>query len=192
MGYSGCEETLLKVFGFRPKIGPEDMGEDAFNALRVEALGEQIKEEVRKAHERRGLAFGKEELRSVEKYIMLQIIDREWVAHLQDMESMKEGIGLRGYGHLDPLREYKKEGFALFEGLMERIKEETLVTLSRIRLMKQKPEEMPRSQGRPMHFSHGNAVEKPRRSGVKARRWGGTILALGSGKKYKKCCGSNQ
>jgi preprotein translocase subunit SecA len=88
----------------------------------VEALGEQIKEEVRKAHERRGLAFGQEELRGVEKYIMLQIIDREWVAHLQDMESMKEGIGLRGYGQLDPLREYKKEGYALFESLMGRIR----------------------------------------------------------------------
>jgi len=189
----GVKETLLKIFGFRAKIGPEDMGEDAFNALRVEALGEQIKEEVRKAHERRGLAFGQEELRSVEKYIMLQIIDREWVAHLQDMESMKEGIGLRGYGQLDPLREYKKEGYALFEGLMGRIREESLGTLSRIQLLKQKPaEEKPKAARRPMHFSHGNAVEKPetiRREGKKVGR--NDPCPCGSGKKYKKCCGSN-
>ena len=190
----GMKDSLLRIFGFRPKIGPEDMGEDAFNALRVEALGEQIKEEVRKAHERRGLAFGQEELRGVEKYIMLQIIDREWVAHLQDMESMKEGIGLRGYGQLDPLREYKKEGYALFEGLMGRIREESLGTLSRIQLLKQKPaEEMPKATRRPMHFSHGNAVEKPetiRREGKKVGR--NDPCPCGSGKKFKKCCGSNQ
>lgn len=190
----GLKETLLRLFGFRPKIGPEDMGEDAFNILRVETLGEQLKEEVWKAHERRGLAFGKEELRAVEKYIMLQIIDRQWVAHLQDMESMKEGIGLRGYGQLDPLREYKKEGYALFEGLMERIREESLVTLSRIQLLKQKPaEEMPKATRRPMQFSHGNAVEKPetiRREGKKVGR--NDPCPCGSGKKYKKCCGSNQ
>jgi preprotein translocase subunit SecA len=190
----GLKESILRIFGFRPKIGPEDMGEDAFNALRVDLLAEQIREDVWKAHERRVLAFGQEELRAVEKYIMLQIIDKQWVAHLQDMESMKEGIGLRGYGQLDPLREYKKEGYALFEGLMERIREESLMTLSRIQLLKQKPaEEMPKTRKRTMQFSHGSAVEKPetiRREGKKVGR--NDPCPCGSGKKYKKCCGKNQ
>jgi len=190
----GLKDNLLRVFGYRLKVGPEEMDEDAFNALRVEALRDQIKEELWKAQERRGLAFGQEELRSVERYIMLQIIDKQWVAHLQDMESMKEGIGLRGYGQLDPLREYKKEGYALFEGLMARIREESLMTLSRIQLLKQKPvEEMPKTTRRTMHFSHGNAVEKPetiRREGKKVGR--NDPCPCGSGKKYKKCHGKNQ
>jgi preprotein translocase subunit SecA len=92
------------------------------------------------------------------------------------------------------LREYKKEGFALFEGLMDRIKEETLVTLSRIRLMKEKPkeEELPRKRARAMQFSHGGEPEKietVRREGKKVGR--NDPCPCGSGKKYKKCHGKS-
>jgi preprotein translocase subunit SecA len=78
------------------------------------------------------------------------------------MESMKEGIGLRGYGQMDPLREYKKEGFALFEGLMDRIREEALMTLSRIRILKERPAEqdLPKTKRRAMQFSHGDSAGK--------------------------------
>ena len=159
------------------------------------SLRETLKEEAWKAHEKRETEFGKEDLKSIEKYILLQIIDHQWVDHLQDMESMKEGIGLRGYGHLDPLREYKKEGFALFEGLMDRIREETLVTLSRIRLMKEKPkeEELPRKRARRPCSS---AMETGRKKSETVRREGKKVgrndpCPCGSGKKYKKCCGSN-
>jgi preprotein translocase subunit SecA len=189
----GLRDSLVRLFGYRPRISPEELGEENFNALRVDALTEQIKEEVWKAHEKREMTFGQAEMRSVEKYIMLQIIDQQWVAHLQDMESMKEGIGLRGYGQLDPLREYKKEGFSLFEELMGRIREETLTTLSRVQLLRQKPaEELPKARRKPMQFSHGGSVEKPetvRREGKKIGR--NDPCPCGSGKKYKKCCGRN-
>ena len=122
LGDSGIEGQVARVFRVRLKLGPPDMGEDEFHALKPEALSETLKEEAWKAQEKRETEFGKEDLKSIEKYFLLQIIDHQWVDHLQDMESMKEGIGLRGYGQLDPLREYKKEGFALFEGLMDRIK----------------------------------------------------------------------
>jgi preprotein translocase subunit SecA len=188
----GLKDQVARLFGFRLRLGPPDMGEDEFNALKPDELRETLKEEAWKAHEKRETEFGKEDLKSIEKYFLLQIIDHQWVDHLQDMESMKEGIGLRGYGHLDPLREYKKEGFALFEGLMERIKEETLVTLSRIRLMKEKPkeEELPRKRARTMQFSHGGGPEKVetvRREGKKVGR--NDPCPCGSGKKYKKCHG---
>jgi preprotein translocase subunit SecA len=189
----GLRDSLVRLFGYRPKISPEELGDENFNALRVDGLTEQIKEEVWKAHEKREMTFGQAEMRSVEKYIMLQIIDQQWVAHLQDMESMKEGIGLRGYGQLDPLREYKKEGFSLFEELMGRIREETLTTLSRVQLLRQKPaEELPKARRKPMQFSHGGSVEKPetvRREGKKIGR--NDPCPCGSGKKYKKCCGRN-
>jgi preprotein translocase subunit SecA len=189
----GLKDSLSRLFGFPPKIGPEDLGEDTFESLTQEALYDLIKEQVHEVHEKRERAFGKEDLTSLEKVILLQIIDNQWVSHLQDMESMKEGIGLRGYGQLDPLREYKKEGYALFEELMDRIREETLVTLSRIQLLKQRPaEEMPTRKRRPMHLSHGDGGEKPetvKRDGKKIGR--NAPCPCGSGKKYKKCCGRN-
>jgi preprotein translocase subunit SecA len=187
----GLRDSLVRLFGYRPKISPEELGEENFNALRVDALTGQIKEEVWKVHEKREMTFGQAEMRSVEKYIMLQIIDQQWVAHLQDMESMKEGIGLRGYGQLDPLREYKKEGFSLFDELMGRLREETLMTLSRVQLLRKRPaEELPKARRKPMQFSHGGSAEKPetvRREGKKIGR--NDPCPCGSGKKYKKCCG---
>jgi preprotein translocase subunit SecA len=189
----GLKDSLTRLFGFRPRIGPEDLGEENFEALKAEDLSDLIREQVNEVHQKREMAFGKEDLTSLEKVILLQIIDNQWVSHLQDMESMKEGIGLRGYGQLDPLREYKKEGYALFEELMDRIREETLFTLSRVQLLKQRPaEETPGKKKRAMHFSHGDGGEKPetvKREGKKIGR--NAPCPCGSGKKYKKCCGRN-
>ena len=190
----GLKENVARIFGFAPKIGPKDLGEDAFESLKAEDLVELIKKEVREAHEKREMAFGSEDFTSLEKYILLQIIDSQWVIHLQDMESMKEGIGLRGYGQLDPLQEYKKEGYALFEELMDRIREETLMTLSRVQLLRQRPsEELPKKKKRAMQFSHGDSGDRPetvRRKGKKIGR--NDPCPCGSGKKYKKCCGAKK
>ncbi|MBW1913113.1 MAG: SEC-C domain-containing protein, partial [Deltaproteobacteria bacterium] len=153
---------------------------------------EMILEQAQNAYKKRAELFGKDDLEAVERIIMLQIIDTQWVEHLQDMDHMKEGIGLRGYGQLDPLREYQKESFALFEGLMERIREETLLTLSRIHLLRQRPEEVPRQKKKAMHLSHGDEGAKPetvKRKGQKIGR--NAPCPCGSGKKYKKCCGMN-
>jgi preprotein translocase subunit SecA len=187
----GLKENLTRLFGFRPKIGPEDLGEEGFERLKVETLTDMIKEEVLKTYDKRENQFGKEELETIEKFIVLQIMDDQWVAHLQDMEHMKEGIGLRGYGQLDPLREYQKEGFALFEELMDRIREETLTNLSRIQLMRPSRAELPEKKKRAMHYTHGDEGDRPapvRREGKKIGR--NAPCPCGSGKKYKKCCGA--
>ena len=185
-------ENIARLFGFLPQIGPEDLGEEKFDQLKTEDLILLLNEQVQESFEARERRFGKEELRSLEKIIILQIIDNQWVAHLQDMQSMKEGIGLRGYGQLDPLREYQKEGFSLFEELMDRIREETLSTLSRIQLVRKRPEEeMPQRKKRAMQLSHGDDVSRPttfKREGQKIGR--NAPCPCGSGKKYKKCCGA--
>jgi preprotein translocase subunit SecA len=191
----GLRDGLSRLFGFRPSIGREDVGEDVFGSLKVEDLADLVREQVHAAYEKRLSYFAREDLHSLERYIILQIIDHQWVNHLQDMEHMKEGIGLRGYGQLDPLREYKKEGYALFGELMDRIREETLMTLSRIQLMRQRPaeEELPRKKKRAMHFSHGDGGESPvtiKREGKKIGR--NDPCPCGSGKKYKKCCGRDK
>jgi preprotein translocase subunit SecA len=186
----GLKENLTRLFGFRPVIGPEDMGTEAFQDLAVESLTDMIMDQVRAVYQAREKEFGREDLKSLERFIMLQIIDNEWVRHLQDMEQMKEGIGLRGYGQLDPLREYQKEGYALFEELMDRIREETLTMLSRIQIRRERPAEVPKKK-RAMQYSHDDAGGKPetiRREGKKVGR--NAPCPCGSGKKYKKCCGA--
>ena len=187
----GLMDTSSRLFGFRPKIGPEDMGEEAFDKVKLEDLTELIAEQVRSAYQQKVKLFGKEDLERIERLIMLQIIDNQWVGHLQDMEHMKEGIGLRGYGQLDPLKEYQKEGFALFGELMDRIREETLSTLFRIQLMRRETDVMPKKQNKPIHLSHGDAGGTPatvRRKGKKIGR--NDPCPCGSGKKFKKCCGA--
>jgi preprotein translocase subunit SecA len=187
----GLNENLSRLFGFRPKIGPEDIGQETFDALKSEDLCGLLKEQIRSAYQKKEELLGEEGLEELERMIALQIIDNQWVAHLQDMEYMKEGVGLRGYGQLDPLKEYQKEGFVLFEGIMDRIREETLSTLFRIQLMGRRPEEMPKKK-KALHLSHGDEAAKPptvRRKGKKIGR--NDPCPCGSGKKYKKCCGAN-
>jgi preprotein translocase subunit SecA len=184
-------EYLTRVFGFRPMIGQKDLGEEEFLNLNPEVLTELLKKQAGEAYERRVNEIGKENLENFQKIIMLQIIDKNWIMHLQDMDHMKEGIGLRGYGQLDPLREYKKEGYALFEELMNRVREEILSVLSRIQVRRPQREEAPMKK-RAMHFSHGDEEEKPvtvRRQSEKVGR--NDPCPCGSGKKYKKCCGAN-
>jgi preprotein translocase subunit SecA len=188
----GLKENIARLFSFRPRIGPEDLGEDRFHDLKLEELRQMVEEQVRAAHNHRQEAFGKEDLGSLERFFMLQIIDNQWVSHLQDMEHMKEGIGLRGYGQLDPLREYQREGYALFEELMDRIREESLMTLSRIQILRQRPGEgTSERRRRAMQYSHGGDGDRPetvKREGKKIGR--NAPCPCGSGKKYKKCCGA--
>jgi len=187
----GLKSRLSRLFGFLPKIGPEDLGEEVFDALKSEDLSDLIKEQVRFAYAEKERLFGKEELEQLERFFVLQIVDQEWVDHLQDMDHMKEGVGLRGYGQLDPLREYKKEGFALFEGLMDRIKEETLSHIFRIQIVRQRPQERSRKK-KALQMSHGDDGDRPATVRRKEKKIGRNApCPCGSGKKYKKCCGAN-
>jgi len=186
-------DNISRLFGFRLKIGPEDIGEEAFDGLKWEDLTDLVGEQVRSAYQQKEKLFGKEDLEQLERFVILQIIDNQWVAHLQDMEHMKEGIGLRGYGQLDPLKEYQKEGFALFEELMDRIREETLNTLFRIQLIRQRPEEIPRKKKKSLQLSHGGDESQPVTIRRKEKKIGrNDPCPCGSGKKYKKCCGANK
>ena len=195
---AALKDNVARLFGFGPKIGPADLGEDTFDNLRVDGLVDILRDQARDAYRNREEQVGAEDLRVLERYIILQIIDNQWVAHLQDMEHMKEGIGLRGYGQLDPLREYKKEGYSLFEELMDRIREETLMSLSRVQVLRRRPDEeaAARRSRKAMHFSHGGdgddsgKPETVRREGKKIGR--NAPCPCGSGKKYKKCCGANK
>ena len=111
---------LSRVFGLEaPDLEALDLGEE-----QSEAIVDVVWVRVKAAYEEKEQAVGADLLRRVERDIMLQIVDTQWKDHLYSLDHLKEGIGLRGYGQRDPLVEYKKESFALFQDMKTRIEEE--------------------------------------------------------------------
>ncbi len=189
----GLIEDVIRFFGMRPRISADDIGKEKFDALTPQSLTDLILKQVKEAHEVRMSGIKKEDLLSVQKMIMLQILDKEWLRHLKDMDHLKEGIGLRGYAQQDPLKEYKKEAFELFEELLSRINEEILLTFSRIQIRRERAEDISHQKRRQMQMSHGDSAvrsEPIKRTGQKIGR--NDPCPCGSGKKYKKCCGVNE
>jgi preprotein translocase subunit SecA len=131
---------------------------------------------------------------------MLQIVDSHWKDHLLAMDHLKEGIGLRGYGQRDPLVEYKKESFTLFEDLMSRIEEDTLRYLFLLQPIDEKKtaeeqerrhrrQQMIMNQQQSAAASGGSVATQVKRDAPKVGR--NDPCPCGSGKKYKKCHGVN-
>ena len=122
---------------------------------------------------------------------MLQTVDSLWKDHLLSMDHLKEGIGLRGYAQQNPLIVYKKEGYEMFQDMIDRIQEETLGILFRIQIAEpERIDEIQQPRQQQMVFSGGGETEsrKPQaRSAAKVGR--NAPCPCGSGKKYKKCCG---
>jgi preprotein translocase subunit SecA len=127
----------------------------------------------------------------LKKVIMLQSIDNHWKDHLLAMDHLKEGIGLRGYGQRDPIREYQKEGYELFMAMVNGIKGDTIEKLCMVRLSsEEEPQQIVARPRQDFVMSRGEDTAAPapvRREGEKVGR--NDPCPCGSGKKYKKCCG---
>ncbi|MBU0969495.1 MAG: preprotein translocase subunit SecA [Proteobacteria bacterium] len=134
--------------------------------------------------------IGEEQMQRIERFIILQTVDSRWKEHLLSMDHLKEGIGLRGYAQQDPLRIYKKEGFDMFHGLMERIKSEVVDIVYKIQITNpSRVDEIKKVEQQNLTFSHSDepSVKQPvKRSHEKIQR--NDLCPCGSGKKYKKCC----
>ena len=184
----GISDAVFKQFNFRLK----DFDKDTLDGLNREGLSQEIYDQTLVAYDEREKMIGTENLRHLERIVMLQTVDNLWKDHLLSMDHLKEGIGLRGYAQQNPLIVYKKEGFDLFQDLIERIKEETLAILFRIQLAEpQSLQQMQKSQDQELIYSSGEdaPVKKQpvRREEKKVGR--NDPCPCGSGKKYKKCCG---
>jgi preprotein translocase subunit SecA len=203
---------VLNQFGFDPKA----VGMD-FATLNHETVGEALLEKVRARYEEKEKLFGAPTLRWLERHILLDVVDAQWKDHLLTLDHLKEGIGLRGYGQKDPLVEFKKEAFILFDDLMNRIDTEAVRFLFLVRpaeptaapatqttstapkpaaprgLSQYSPEEMERRQKRQqqqLQFQAGSApVEPPKPVRAAAKVGRNDPCPCGSGKKYKKCHG---
>jgi preprotein translocase subunit SecA len=182
---------LLNQFGIDVKAAGFEPAQ--FNH---DGLAEELIERVKARYEEKEALFSATTLRWLERHILLDIVDAQWKDHLLTLDHLKEGIGLRGYGQKDPLVEFKKEAFTLFDELMNRIDTEAVRFLFLMQPAKPQDEarqieERQRRQQKNLQFQAGPAQAeppKPVRSGAKVGR--NDPCPCGSGKKYKKCHGT--
>jgi preprotein translocase subunit SecA len=184
------EVLILSRFWNRAGVPPEE-------EARRGVLG--VLEELRLA--------GPAVYRDILRYFLLEELDRAWKEHLLAMDHLRDGIGLRGYGQRDPKQEYKREGFAMFQDMIFRIRENVLKSLTRVRLqLEPAPGREEAGAGdapkaAPAEFRHKasalsglsySGTEAPKRATVKRETpkvGRNDDCPCGSGKKYKKCCG---
>ncbi len=181
----GLENRIKQLFNYKP-----DLGTTIENNDDAQQLSEQLFGHLKEIYNQREASIGEEIVREIEKHLILQTVDTRWKEHLLSMDHLKEGIGLRGYAQQDPLRIYRKEGFDMFQGLMERVKEEVVEILFKIQIStSSQVEEMKRKEQEDLTFSHsdGSSIKQPvKRTSQKIKR--NDPCPCGSGKKYKKCC----
>jgi len=154
------------IDGFKKAIGGqfglliEDSSID-WETITYEELREKILKVLKSTYEKKESIIGSESMREFERLIMLQIIDSQWKDHLLAMDYLKEGIGLRGYGQRDPLVEYKKESFDMFQSMMDRIEEDTIRYLFLIEPVREV--EQPERKEQPMYYQRPQEAPSPQR-----------------------------
>ncbi len=163
---------------------------------RVEDLSTVLQDLVHKHYDEREQIWTPERMRLHERMVMLQVVDGQWKDHLLAMDHLKEGIGLRGYSQRDPLVEYKRESYEMFEALMDRIEDETLRYLYLMKTpdeeeaMIQQYQQRKRREQREMQMMGAGQAEKPQQVIRKEKVGRNDPCPCGSGKKYKKCHGA--
>ncbi len=222
---NGLQTDINSQFGLR--VNPADVA----SLSRVD-MEEYILEKLKKRYEEKEAPVGPEVMRETERMLWLSVIDQQWKDHLLSMDHLKEGIGMRAYGQKDPLIEYKKEGFQIFQEMMDRIEDETIrflfflqpaqaeftggmhphnggsldETVEAVPVPDDEPDSraassfvdltrnIQRKKDREMEmlqFAGGEASSAPQAQVIKGGKVGrNDPCPCGSGKKYKKCCGS--
>jgi preprotein translocase subunit SecA len=204
------QQAMLRQYG----LDSGALKEITWDELNRDEIREEVRKRFLEKYEEKESIIGPELMRTHERIIMLQVVDSQWKDHLYAMDHLKEGIGLRGYGQRDPLIEYKKESFDMFEAMWDRIEEEIVRLLFLLQPVRE-PRFEPRLAARPSRLSFNdptstpNPFEGPTRVGPRRESQGGVDAAVktvkrttekvgrnapcpcGSGKKYKKCCGAS-
>jgi len=157
------------VEAFRKAVGAQfGVAIDELGIKWDETSSEEAREIVLKhligVYERKEAQLGPEAMREFERIILLQVIDTQWKDHLLGMDYLKEGIGLRGYGQRDPLVEYKKESFDMFQAMLDRIEDDTVRYLFLIQPVAERPQEMEMAQRRPkpVYYQQPHSAPAPK------------------------------
>jgi len=191
--WQGINERLQGIIGVPPEWDEADKQD-----LDYDKFVDKLMQTAQHAYEEQEANIGTEGMRYLERVIFLQMVDTYWKEHLLNMDHLKEGIGLRGYGQKNPLNEYKREGFEMFANMIETVKQKTLSTLFRIKISseeevdKEALEKKKRQQSEMRLSRSGGGSDEAQKQPIK--REGEKVgrnepCPCGSGKKYKKCCG---
>ncbi|MCE5281419.1 MAG: preprotein translocase subunit SecA [Deltaproteobacteria bacterium] len=182
----GLDERVFRHFTLKLELAAKG------REMTPEALGETITEAVMGHLRNKEKEFGKPLMDYLMKVIMLQSIDTQWKENLLAMDHLKEGIGLRGYGQKDPVREYQKEGYDMFMDMIARVKEDTVEKLCMVQIRREEEvQEIEEKRRQDYIMSRGEDTPAPatvKRDSAKVGR--NDPCPCGSGKKYKKCCGA--
>ena len=181
----GLDDMVFKQFSLKLNLSDPERG------LNQEEIRETIISAVKAHLKKKEEDFGKPLMDHLIRMIMLQSIDTRWKDNLLGMDHLKEGIGLRGYGQKDPIREYQKEGYEMFMDMVYRIKTDTIEKLCRVQIQREEEiAEMQEKQRQDYIMSRGEDTAAPKtvkRDHDKIGR--NDPCPCGSGKKHKKCCG---
>jgi len=196
--WPALEERVEQLFNLKLDWPQEDR-HDLNHATFVEKLQESVQQGYAVQEERNG----EQQMRQLERMVVLQMVDTLWKEHLLHMDHLKEGIGLRGYGQKNPLLEYKREGYNLFMTMIEAVKQHTVANLMRIQLVQddelaRMEEERRRERERELEEAKRSSaaaptgvaeIERKPIQRVEDKIGRNAACPCGSGKKYKKCCG---
>ncbi len=151
------------------------------------SLKQQLKEEAVKLYEAKEAEFPEPEaIREIERVILLKVIDRKWMDHIDDMDQLRQGAGLQAYAQKDPLVEYKMNGYEMFDDMTQNIREETVRLLLHVRIeQKVEREQVAKVTG----TNKDDTLQKGPIKRVEAKVYPNDPCPCGSGKKYKQCCG---
>jgi len=191
----GLKSAFIRHFGLQFDLEPERLSDIQQNELKDD-IHKIIMERYMALEENVNRDFAEQkthlDMRKLEKVVMLSTIDRLWKDHLYAMDHLKQGIGMRGYGQKDPLVEYKREGFDMFQEMIRRIKEQTVSHLFMIHSVREEEEKerLRRKKVTEQLEAVKAAGAKPMQQSKKGKKVGrNEPCPCGSGKKYKKCCG---
>ena len=211
---STAEATVnMYVEGEEGKVNAEALNQDILNTYGIdmseyikqnisepEKISEELKKQANSKYTEKETAIGSEEMRELERVVMLKVVDEKWMNHIDSMDELKNGIGLRAYGQQDPVVKYRIEGMDMFDEMISDIKVDVTKILMNIRQQGEaKRQETVKITGAALEAIHsvdggakiGTDVDRTiRNEGPKVGR--NDPCPCGSGKKYKNCCGKNQ
>ena len=156
--------------------------------LSNEQIKNKLTETIMEIYKGKEFEFGEEQLREIERVVLLRVVDQKWMDHIDNMDHLKQGMGLRAYKQQDPIQAYQMEGSAMFEEMIEGIKTETVKFLFHVRVERPIEREQVAKETSASHGQDDNSLKKePIKNDHKFGR--NDLCPCGSGKKYKNCCG---
>ena len=180
-------KSLNDLIGPVIPLKPIEIPEEEYKSFNKSKLKHMLKEEAVKLYEEKEAMFPEaEQMRELERVVLLKVIDRKWMDHIDDMEQLRQGIGLQAYGQRDPLVEYKMAGYEMFDAMTANIQEDTIKLLYHVRVeQKVEREQVAKVTGTNKDDTVANAPKKRENRKV----YPNDPCPCGSGKKYKQCCG---